>query len=104
MSDLAASREGDGDGAGRDLLGEFGDGEDIVGVHNKEGGMDFSAERLNGRADGLETILGILEDAGPSGTGIADLVTEMGHDLALSGRRFERKGCVSMHIEWGSVK
>jgi len=50
VSDLATGGEGDGDRAGRDLLGEFSDGEDVIGIHSKEGSMDFSTEGRDGRA------------------------------------------------------
>jgi len=44
VSDFATCGEGDGDSAGRNFLGEFGDGEDVIGIHDEEGRMDFSTE------------------------------------------------------------
>jgi hypothetical protein len=44
--------------------------------------MDFAAKLLNGSANGLETILGILHEASPSVFGVADLMAEVRHEAA----------------------
>ena len=90
VSDFTAGREGDGDSAGRDFLREFGDSEDVVGIHGEEGRMDFSTERFNGCPAGLATLLGVLKPAGPSVLGITDLGTKMGPEWLFPGEGLSR--------------
>src|SRR6202008_10092 len=56
--------------------------ENIKSPEGKERTMDFAAKFLNGSANGLETILGILHEASPSVFGVADLMAEVRHEAA----------------------
>ena len=76
LGDVAAGEEGNGDVGGRDGVGEFRDGEDIERIHGEEDGVESAAEGVDGGANGIEAVWA-REDAAPSGTGVADLVTEV---------------------------
>lgn len=103
-SNFSASGEGDGDGGGGDLAGEFGNGENVIGTQGEVGGMDFSAEGFDGSADGLETILRILENAGPCSVGVTNLMAVVGHRCWFfpGEGRVRGKTIMSMR-EWGRI-
>jgi hypothetical protein len=87
LGDFTAGGKSDGDGGSGNVLSEFGDGEDIVRIHSKEGSLDFAAEGFDGTANTLEAVLGILHDASPSVIGEADLVAKEGlENPFLEGR------------------
>src|SRR6202008_2657767 len=60
--------------------------ENIKSPEGKERTMDFAAKLLNGSANGLEPMLGILHEASPSFFGVADLMAEVRHEAAPSKR------------------
>jgi hypothetical protein len=85
LSDVATGRESDGDRGRGDVFGEFRDGEDIVGIEGKEGGLNFSPKGFEGAANGFEAVPRIFHHMGPRIVGEADLMTKVGHGISFSG-------------------
>ncbi len=79
----AATGKGHGDGCGGNGVWHFGDGENIEGAEGEEGRVDLAAKFFDGSANGFETVLGVLHEAGPGFLGVADLMTEKWHGELL---------------------
>ena len=89
---VAISKELNGNVGVGDMIRELGDDQDIEGIDGEESGVHGAAERFDGGAHGGEAVV-VFEDAGPGGTGVANLMTEVGHDDLFPGREFlERIG------------
>lgn len=78
--------EGDGEVSGRDVVWEFGDGEDIVGVLSEEGVLKLATQGLDGSADGFQGIAEVLHGSLPSGAGETDLVKKTAHEAPFQGK------------------
>lgn len=85
VGDSAAMREGHGDVGQRDVLGEFGNDQDIKGTKRKKGGLKASAKFFDGGANGFVTVGRIVEKPFTGIGGVADLMAIVGHALPLSG-------------------
>jgi hypothetical protein len=83
LGNFTAGGKSDGDRGRGNVLSEFGDGEDIVRIHSKEGSLDFAAKGFDGTANALEAVVGILHDTRPSVVGEANLVAKEGHEKSF---------------------
>ncbi len=79
VGDGASLIEGNGDGRGRDVIGEFGNDQDIKGAEGEEGGQELAAQFFDGSADGFKTIERIVKQAITGVCGVTDLMAEEGH-------------------------
>lgn len=86
-SNGATGVEGDGDVVQGDGIGEFGEGEDIVGIFGEEGADESPPKRFDGSADRSKRIDRVLHEGMPGGAGEADLMREAAHVRELSGGR-----------------
>ena len=77
--------EGHGDGCGGDVIGKFGDDENIEGAEREEGGLELAAEFFDGFADGFKTIVRIVKKPIAGICGVADLMAKEGHQWPPSG-------------------
>lgn len=77
--DGASLGEGDRDGRGRDVIGKFGDDEDIEGAKREERGLELAAEFFDGGADGFKTIERIVKKTIAGVGGVTDLMAKEGH-------------------------
>lgn len=71
--------EGDGEVGGGDVVGEFCDSQDVVGILSEESMLEPTAKGFDGNTNGFKRIVGILHNSVPSGGGEADLVREAAH-------------------------
>jgi len=90
LSDLATGRKSDGDRGRGDVFGEFRDGEDIVGIERKKGGLNFPPKRFEGAANSFEAVPRILHHMDPRIVGEADLMAKERHGISFSGGLGER--------------
>ena len=81
LSDLATGRKSDGDRGRGDVFGEFRDGEDIVGIERKKGGLNFPPKRFEGAANSFEAVPRILHHMDPRIVGEADLMAKERHEI-----------------------
>lgn len=84
-SDGAALREGDRNIGERDVLGKFGDNEDVKRSERKERRDQMSAQLFDWGADGLVAVPRVAEKPFAGVGGVADLMAIVGHALPLSG-------------------
>jgi hypothetical protein len=66
-----------------DVFGEFGDGQDIVGIEGNEGGLNFSTEGFDWAANGFKAVLRVLHYMGPRIVGEPDLMAKKRHQITL---------------------
>ena len=65
LGDSAAREEGYRDVGRRSVLREFGESQDIVGIHGKKDGLELTTEGFDGRTNELEAVFRILQDSVP---------------------------------------
>jgi len=87
LGDVRGRKEGERNVGGRDAVGEFRDGEDVVRIESEKDSMDSAAERAGGGADEVEAVLWFADNAAPSGSGVADLEAKMRHGGTFPGGR-----------------
>src|SRR2546426_814301 len=63
--DGPARGRGEGEGGGADVVGELADGEDVVVAEREVAGFDTAAKLLDGGADRIDAVLGLLHHRGP---------------------------------------
>ena len=88
VGDGAPLREGHGDGCGGDVIGKFGDDENIEGAECEERGLELAAEFFDGFADGFKTIVRIVKKPITGVCGVTDLMAKEGHQWPPSGREY----------------
>jgi len=95
LRDIAAGEESDGDiGSGYGFR-KIRDGQNVVGIHREKDGLELAAERVDGGANGLESIFAIKQ-AAPSGARETDLVAEVRHGNSFWGKGKGLKGSASV--------
>lgn len=85
LRDVSAGKESDGDVGGGNGIREFGDGEDVEGIHSEENGVELAAKGIDGSTDGFKAVL-VIDNATPSGAGEADLVAKTRHGDSFWGK------------------
>jgi len=87
VGDSSSLRECHRDGSGRNVIGKFGDDENIEGAEREEGGLELAAEFFDGGADGFKTIQRIVKKTVAGICGVTDLMAKEGHQWSPSRGR-----------------
>ena len=88
--DIAPGEELYGNVGVRDMVRELGDDQDIERIDREESRVHGAAEGFDGGTYGGEAVV-IFKDAYPGGTGVANLMTEVGHGDLFPGKGISRK-------------
>jgi hypothetical protein len=79
VGDGSSLREGHRDGSWRNLIGKFGDDENVEGAERKEGGLELAAEFFDGGTDGFKTIQRVVKKTVAGICRVTDLMAKEGH-------------------------
>lgn len=90
MGNGSSTGEGNGDIRGSNVLGKFGNGQNIVTASGKESGSNSAAQIFNRNPDGFKTIVWLLRNTWPGIGSETDLMAKVGHNASQSsgGRGF----------------
>jgi hypothetical protein len=79
----ATSRKGDGNRGSIDRVREFGDEDNVIVAEGEPCSLNFAAELLNGRSNGFDSVLRVVDDSFPACLRICNLMQEMRHYYLL---------------------
>lgn len=86
---IAAGEELNGNVRVGDMIRELRDDQDLKRIDGEESRVHGATETFDGGTYSGKAIV-VIEDASPGGTGVADLVTEVGHDDLFLGGEFPK--------------